>query len=247
MGVDRALWWSVWWPWAVVWVVTAVAVVVASGVLFFAWRARRRFAPTREVPGLTLYLNAKNVMDLYQVGGFGDALVKEVTDRVGVTKDGKIALPGLPDVSAGVSSGREVVKTYLERYEPITVVGVLIDALEAAGSVVHVDLVEQTVVRNAALERVAHGVSEVTLRKLKSYVSVKGEFKLEEDSSSSSDIAVFTAAVGSDGVRVRVECQADGLDPSVGDVPFDATCLGRVQAWRPASRELVVRPIAMFQ
>ncbi|MBB5958386.1 hypothetical protein FHS29_004994 [Saccharothrix tamanrassetensis] len=244
MAVDRALWWSVWWPWAVVWMVTALAILVALGVLFFAWRARHRFGPTREVPGLTLYLNAKNVMDLYQVGGFGDALVKEVTDRVGVTKDGKIALPGLPDLSAGVSSGREVVKTYLERYEPITVVGVLIDALEAAGSLVHVDLAEQTVVRNSALDRVAHKEEVVRLRKLKSYVSVRGEFQLEEDGG---EAAVFTSAVGSDGMRVRVECQPDDLDPSVGDGPFDAICLGRVQAWRPATRELVVRPIAMFQ
>ncbi len=242
MGVDRALWWSVWWPWAVVWIVTVVAVVVAVGVFLFAWRARHRFAPPREVPGLTLYLNGKSVMDLYQVGGFGDALVKEVTDRVGTTKDGKVALPGLRDTGAGISTGREVVKTYLERHEPITVVGVLLAALEATGSLVHVDLAEQTVVRGPAMDRVAHGAA-VTLRKLNSYVSVKGEFELAEEGKG---VSVFVAAVGDDGVRVRVECQADGLD-DVPEGPFDAICLGRVQAWRAEAGELVVRPIAMFQ
>ncbi|WP_147455044.1 hypothetical protein [Saccharothrix australiensis] len=59
--------------------------------------------------------------------------------------------------------------------------------------------------------------------------------------------AVLTSAVGADDVRVRIECRSDDLDSGVGEGPFDATCLGRVQAWRPASRELVVRPIALFQ
>ncbi|WP_309117834.1 hypothetical protein [Saccharothrix sp.] len=241
MAVDRALWWSVWWPWAVVWLVTALAVPVALGVFVLAWRSRRRFVPTREVPGLTVYLNAKYVMDLYQVGGFGDAVVKEVVDRVGTTKDGKIALPGLSESGLGVSSGREVVKTYLERFEPITVVGVLMDALDRIGEVVRVDLEERTVTRNAVLDRVAHKAREVRLRKLKSYVLVKGEFELAEDA------PVLTAPIGDTGDVVRVECQEDGLDPNVPDGPFDAICLGRVQAWRGGSRELVVRPIAVFQ
>ncbi|MEV0675807.1 hypothetical protein AB0I60_04700 [Actinosynnema sp. NPDC050436] len=247
--MDRALWWSVWWPWAVVWVVTVLAVVVAVVALVLAWRARHRFAPVREVPGLTLYLNAKSVMDLYQVGGFGDALVKEVTHRVGVTKDGKVAIPGLPDLAAGVAYGREVVKTYLERSEPISVVGVLLDALEAAGSLVHVDLTDQTVVRSPALERSpapgggAQG-DAVALRKLKAYVLLKGEFSIEEEKDG---VTVLLADVGADGVRVRVECLASGLDDALPEGLFDAVCLGRVQAWRAEAKELVVRPIAVFQ
>ena len=59
---------------------------------------------------------------------------------------------------------------------------------------------------------------------------------------------MFLATVGGDdGVRVRVECLAEGLDDMVPDGLFDAVCLGRVQAWRADARELVVRPIAMFQ
>ncbi|CCH29253.1 hypothetical protein ABZ816_35390 [Actinosynnema sp. NPDC047251] len=243
MEVDRSLWWSVWWPWAVVWLVTVLAVVVAGVVAFVAWRARFRFAPVREVPGLTLYLNAKFVMDLYQVGGFGDALVKEVTHRVGVTKDGKVAFPGLPDLGAGVAYDRQVVKTYLERAEPISAVGVLLDALEAAGSLVHVDLTEQTVVRSAALERAAQE-GPVSLRKVKAYVLVKGEFSIEEERDG---VTVLLASVGADGAKVRVECLEGGLDDAVPEGVFDAVCLGRVQAWRGDADELLVRPIALFQ
>lgn len=251
MAVDRTLWWSVWWPWAVVWLVTALAVVVAIGVAVWAWRSRHRFAPAREVPGLTIYLHEKSVMDLYQVGGFGDAMAKEVVDRVGVTKDGKIALRGLDLGVEGVrTSGREVVKTYIEQYEPIAVVGLLLDALESASAVVHVDLRDLSVLRNTALEQRAQTVDVVRLRRLDAYVSVKGVFRVASDGDGTT---VFLAPFGDpddpeDGPQVRVECYHAGLrDDVVPEGGFQARCLGRVQAWRADVQQLVIRPIAMFQ
>ncbi|PSL52438.1 hypothetical protein B0I31_113110 [Saccharothrix carnea] len=251
MAVDRALWWSVWWPWAVVWLVTVLAVVATIGVTVWAWRSRHRFAPAREVPGLTIYLHEKSVMDLYQVGGFGDAMAKEVVDRVGVTKDGKIALRGLDLGVEGVrTSGREVVKTYIEQYEPIAVVGLLLDALESASAVVHVDLGDLTVLRNTALEQRAQTPDVVRLRRLDAYVSVKGVFRVVSDGDGTT---VFLAPFGDpddpeDGPQVRVECYHSGLrDDVVPEGGFRAQCLGRVQAWKADSRELVIRPIAMFQ
>lgn len=255
MAVDRALWWSVWWPWAVVWIVTALAVVVALGVGLWAWRSRRRFTPSREVPGLTIYLHEKSVMDLYQVGGYGDAMTKEVVDRVGVTKDGKIALKGLDmGVEGARQSGREVVKTYIEQYEPIAVVGVLLDALEAASGVVHVDLRDLSVRRNTALEqhleRHSAPTDVVRLRRIDSYVSVKGVFRVASDGDGTT---VFLAPFGDPddpetGPQVRVECYNAGLrDDVVPEGGFQARCLGKVQAWRADDRQLVIRPIAMFQ
>ncbi|MEV8440137.1 hypothetical protein AB0425_22395 [Actinosynnema sp. NPDC051121] len=255
MAVDRTLWWSVWWPWVVVWVVTALAIAVAVGVAVWAWRSRGRFTPSREVPGLTIYLHEKSVMDLYQVGRYGDAMAKEVVDRVGVTKDGKIALKGLDlGVEGARTSGREVVKTYIEQYEPIAVVGVLLDALESAAGVVHVDLHKLTVRRNTALEQHLEQQVEpadvVRLRRIDSYVSVKGVFRVASDGG---EKTVFLAPFGDpddpeDGPQVRVECLNAGLrDDAVPEGGFQARCLGKVQAWKADSRQLVIKPIAMFQ
>ncbi|MFE2756707.1 hypothetical protein ACFXGA_32400 [Actinosynnema sp. NPDC059335] len=251
MAVDRALWWSVWWPWAVVWIVTALALVVAAGVAVWAWRSRRRYAPPREAPGLTIYLHEKSVMDLYQVGRYGDAMTKEVVDRVGVTKDGKIALKGLDlGLEGARTSGREVVKTYIEQYEPIAVVGLLLDALESASAVVHVDLRDLTVLRNAALEQHLREGDAVRLRRIDSYVSVKGVFRVASDRDGTT---VFLAPFGDpddpeEGPQVRVECHHTGLrDDVVPEGGFQARCLGKVQAWKADAQQLVIRPIAMFQ
>jgi hypothetical protein len=251
VAVDRALWWSVWWPWAVVWIVTVLALVVAAGVGVWAWRSRHRFAPAREVPGLTIYLHEKSVMDLYQVGRYGDAMTKEVVDRVGVTKDGKIALKGLDLGVEGVrTSGREVVKTYIEQYEPIAVVGVLLDALESAAGVVHVDLRDLTLLRNTALEQHLESSETVRLRRIDSYVSVKGVFRVASDGGGTT---VFLAPFGDpddpeQGPQVRVECYNAGLrDDVVPEGGFQARCLGKVQSWKADSQQLVIRPIAMFQ
>lgn len=251
MAVDRGLWWSVWWPWVLVWAVTALALLVTVGVAMWAWRSRHRYVPSREVPGLTIYLHEKSVMDLYQVGRYGDAMTKEVVDRVGVTKDGKIALKGLDlGVEGARTSGREVVKTYIEQYEPIAVVGVLLDALESASGVVHVDLRDLTVLRNTALEQHLESFESVRLRRIDSYVSVKGVFRVASDGDGTT---VFLAPFGDpddpeQGPQVRVECYNGGLrDDVVPEGGFQARCLGKVQAWKADAQQLVIRPIAMFQ
>ncbi|WP_440899581.1 hypothetical protein [Actinosynnema sp.] len=251
MAVDRALWWSVWWPWAVVWVVTALALLVALGAVVAAWRGRARYAPAPGVPGVPIYLDEKAVMDLYQVGGYGDAMTKEVVDRVGTTRDGKIALKGVDvGVEGARQSGREVVKTYIENSEPIAVVGVLLGALESAHGVVHVDLRDRTVRGDVALERaLGDGARTARLRRIDAYVSVRGEFR---ETGRHDGTRVFQAPYGdpddpAEGPQVVVECQSAGLRPDV--VPegvFSARCLGRVQAWKAGSGEMVIRPIAVF-
>jgi hypothetical protein len=196
VAVDRGLWWSVWWPWVIVGIVAVLALLTAARAFVTAWRSRRLAAPSPRVPGLTLYLNAKSVMDAYQVGGFGDVIVKEVTDRVGVTKDGKVAFPSGPiDIGGGVSSQREVVKTYVEDFPPIAVVGMLLAALEAADGVMHVDLSDRTIRRNTALERAmpTPGARSAQLRKLRTFASVKGELRHVGDGDGTT---VFLAPIG---------------------------------------------------
>ncbi|WP_158842694.1 hypothetical protein [Saccharothrix deserti] len=252
MAVDRELWWSVWWPWAVLWIATALALVVAVGVAVWAWRVRRRYLPG-EVPGVPIYLDDKAVIGIYQVGRFGDAITKEVIQRVGYTKDGKIALPGL-DAAAGAAHSHEVIKTYMETHEPIAVIGVLMAALESADGVVHVDLRRLTLRRNTALEQHLRSLDgppiSARLRWIDSYVSVKGTFRMDSERDGTT---VFLAAFGAqdnpeEGPQMRIACNSAGLrDELVPEGAFNARCLGRVQAWKAEEGHLVIRPIAMFQ
>jgi hypothetical protein len=244
----------VWWPWAVTWIVTVLAVVVAAVVFVLAWRARGRYSGTTDVPGLTIYLNEKRVTDIYQSGGYGDAITKQVVDKVGVTKDGKLKLGAQEiGVEAARTSGREVIKTYLEEYGAIQAIGVVLKGLESAHGVVHLDLHELSAVRNTALER-HFGPGEVTadqLRRINCYVSVTGEFRVLDVTNGRT---AFLAPIGNPddsktGPQVRVECGSDGLRDETlpNDDTLHARCLGKVQAWREQEQELVIRPVAIFQ
>ena len=252
MAVDNTLWWSVWWPWVAVWATTVVALLVATTALVWAWRVRKRFTAVRDVPGLTFYLNERSVMDLYQSGGYGDALRREVEERVGTSKDKKVALKVQETVEAsgGRSSGREVVSRYIETAEPIAVIGVLLTVLEAADGVVHVDLRKRTMVRNNALLRSGIDGRTARLHGLDTYVSIKGVFRAAQENGATT---VFLAPYGDpddqgEGPQVRLECNSAGLrDEVIPEGTFQARCLGKVQAWKAGDGELVIRPIAMFQ
>ncbi|WP_026425151.1 hypothetical protein [Actinokineospora inagensis] len=255
MAVDRALWWSVWWPWVLVWCVTALAIVVAVGSVGWAWRVRRRYTPARQVPGITFYLHKKSVLDLYQAGGYGDAISREVEERVGTQRKRKLGVAWRSANAAGEhSSEREVVSRYFTEADPIAVIGVLLDALEAADGVVHVDLRDRTVVDNVAVARLRDrsggGPAPVRLRGIDSYVSIRGVFRVADHLGSRT---VLLAPFGDpddpeDGPQVRLECHHDGLrDGDLPDGPFQARCLGKVQSWKAGRGELVVRPVAIFQ
>ncbi len=255
-ALDRELWWSVWWPWLLVWGATFLAVVVAVVAVALAWRRRRRFATARVVPGITFYLHEKSVMDLYQSGGYGDALRKEVEERVGSTSDGAVALKVREvGVGGGRTREREVVSRYISDAEPISVIGVLLDVLESADGVVHVDLRHRTVLRNDALAQALGdraGAAEPRLREIDAYVSVRGVFRLADPDQQVDGKTVFLAPFGdpddpAQGPQVRIECHREGLRDEIPQGPFRARCLGKVQSWKAADGVLVLRPIAVFQ
>ncbi|GLZ42687.1 hypothetical protein [Actinokineospora sp. NBRC 105648] len=249
--IDRGLWWSVWWPWVAVWALTALAVVVAVGAFALAWSARARAARTRHVPEITFYLHEKSVMDLYRAGGYGDALRREVEVREGASTEGWFGFATrFFRGHRRRTDEREMVSRYITTAEPIEVIGVLIDALDAADGVVHVDLRNQTMVRTGAVAAAQEkeGSATVRLRQLDGYVSVRGVFRMTEHNGGR---PVFLAPFGDPddpgaGPQLRVECHQDGLrDDEIPEGPFHARCLGKVQSWN--SGELVVRPIAIFQ
>jgi hypothetical protein len=246
VAVDSELWWSVWWPWVVVFGVGLLGLAVAVGAFVVAWRARHRFAPNRTVPGFTFYLDEGAVEEIYRVGGFGDLIAKEVTRTVGVTKDGKLAIPGV-SLDVGKATSSEIIETYIKEYKAIDVIGLLINALDDGDDLLHVNLSRRTVERNVALERAMAKAGDTSgrLRKLKSYVLVEGDFR---DGGEIEDGRIYLAPIGDeqDGPQVRVECEkkllADKKSRPKG--PFMGVCLGRVLSWEDP--DLTIRPIAIF-
>jgi hypothetical protein len=229
-----------------VWLVTVLAVLVAVVAFVLAWRVRER---PSTVPGLTFYLDEKSVMDLYVSGGYGDAMQREVEVRKGVNKGGKLMFK-MPWGEGGGdrTTGHEEVTRYIANASPIAVIGVLLDALESQHGVVHVDLRDRTVSRNKALP--TDSAHQLRLRRIDSYVSVRGVFRLAARSDSA---IVLMAPYGDpddpgEGPQVRLDCHHEGL--RVDEIPegvFKARCLGTVQSWKAGSGELVIHPIAIFQ
>ncbi|MBP2320951.1 hypothetical protein JOF56_001336 [Kibdelosporangium banguiense] len=251
MGVDSELWWSVWWPWVVVLVVGVAALIAGGWTFMVARRARHRFAPVRTVRGSPFYLDQPEVEGICRANTLVGLVAKEVTRTVGVTKDGKLALPGA-SLDVGKATSSQIVETYIEKKEAIDVVGVLLNALDDGAELLHANLGNRTMERGAALERAMAKTGEASgrLHKLKSYVLVEGEFQYAEDGDGS---VIFKAPIGNpadpgDKSRMRVECEEAWLvkkDRATSKVPFDAVCFGRMLPfWEEP--ELTIRPIVIF-
>jgi hypothetical protein len=259
VDVDPELWKSVWLPEVVTCVVAGIAVVAAivvAVVVFVAtWRARERLPGAIDVPPLRIYLNEKRVTDIYEVGGYGEAINKQVVKKVGRSREGRVRLgaQGI-EVEAGGASNHEVIETYMRTYGAIMAIRVVLKGLEAADGVVYVDLRKPCVIRNKALEQHLEP-GEVTadrLNEIECYVWMSGKFSVTGDANGRT---TFLAPIGKPPAdpttrpwpQVRVECDElqDNTLPKKGTL--HARCLGKVQAWQENDQELVVIPIAMFR
>lgn len=149
---------------------------------------------------------------------------------------------------------------YIQKAEPITVIGMIIDVLDKRDGIVYVNLVRQELVQNRALVNAlgwADGPESTRLRTARlrgidAYVSMKGLFRRVR--SDDDGRTVFIAPYGEppdpmQGPRVRFRCRNSGFRDAdeVPEGTFQAQCLGRVEDWDPASGELIVHPIAIFK
>lgn len=249
-------WWDAWWPWLLVWGITAVSLTAAVAIAVTHWR--RHPAPTTtHPPGISFYLNDESVMDLYrQHGGkYKAALRHEVQERSSSTSEGEVSAELVP-VRASAKRGvnNEIFRSYVENAEPITVIGIIIDVLEQAGDIVHVDLRKQVVTANHALAKAldtedGKQPTVVRLRGLETFVSIRGQFHATNRTPA---VTTFEAPYGeptdpADGPQVHLTCPTSGLRPSVPTGTFSARCLGRVETWDPETRRLIVHPIAIFR
>jgi hypothetical protein len=231
-----------------VWLATVLAALIAFGALIWAWRSR---GGPSNVPGLTFYLDEKSVMDIYVSGGYGDAMEREVEIREDRSKGGKFVLK-LPWGESGGNrtTGHEEVTRYIKTASSIAVIRVVLDALESQNGVVHVDLRDRTVLRNKALQHAVDSSDQLKLRRVDSYISVRGLFRMVDRTDST---IVLRAPYGdpddpADGPQLRLECHHEGLRmDAVPDGVFKARCLGTVQSWKAGTAELVIHPIAIFQ
>lgn len=208
----------------------------------------------RSLPGISFYLDDEAVMDLYleYSGKYGTALSKDVKHRIttsrefeGSTTSALLKAQG----KQGVTS--EILTSYLVEAEPITVIRTVIDVLNQASDIVDVDLLKQEVTANHALDN-ALGTegkrpTRVCLRRLKTFVSISGEFRETYDSTA--EEITFEAPYGDSDAPtyVRLRCTTSGLRRTrVPRGTFSAYCLGRVEGWDDVTGRLDVFPIAIF-
>jgi hypothetical protein len=261
MGVIDASWWGVWWPWMLLWTGTVAAMVVAATIMITHWRRHRKATAARG-HGSAFYLNNDRIMDLYHQLNRNHGVTSRQDVEVTISKDQEAKIMArIAQSEAGGSHGmrREEHRRYTqEPPQPITVIGAVIDVLDAAGDIVNIELGEPAATPRRAIGKISPGKnvdrrSAVRLSDVPypSLVSVYGTFRLASPNDSApSFLAPYGSSTGHAGnTYVQVECPVQGLrDPNA--VPpgrFRARCLGHVQDWKPQQGRLVLDPIAIFR
>ncbi|MFJ2262703.1 hypothetical protein ACIOKD_31100 [Streptomyces sp. NPDC087844] len=262
MAVVDAQWWGVWWAWMTVWLVTAAGLVTLGAVLVRHVRERgrgRRSVGQRSAYSVCFYLDEKAVMDLYRIGNYSAALEQAVEHRTNVNTS--VGLWGrlLPwTVKASRDVTQEKFSSYVAKSEPISVIGMLLDAFERADVIVHADLRTGDVTPNRALAEALGpdaGRGGVALSDIEEFVSVRGRFLVEPGSepgaeSETAEGIVLRAPYGDPGqpAHVRVTCAAGGLrNERLNGGTFQARCLGKMTGWREDTREVTLEAIAIFR
>ncbi|WP_020668213.1 hypothetical protein [Amycolatopsis nigrescens] len=257
MAADSELWWSVWWPWVLLWALTAAAVVAAVVILVTHWRRSGRRPTPRRVNDISFYLDDDSVMDIYRQQRYKPALRQQVEEKISSSKSAEVSAES-PVLKGGAKHNvnSEIFRKYIEKAEPITVIGIILEVLEGADDIVHVDLGKSQIAHNKAMTKAldpADGTESdqrapVGLSDLDAYVSLKGLFRKDtQNGEVTTFLAPYGSAADTDGAWVRAECATSGLRRTVPKGAFQARCLGKVQDWDPRTRELVIDPIAIFR
>jgi hypothetical protein len=180
-------------------------------------------APTTAEEAADFATSIKPLLDcdgpLRQHGGkYKAALRQEVQERSTSTSEGEMSADLAPvqaRAKRGVNS--EVFHSYIENAEPITVIGIIIDVLDQAGDIVHVDLRKQTVTSSRALARALDTDDDkqptaVRLRGLETFVSIRGLFRATDRTP---EVTTFEAPYGeppdltapADGPQIHLTCR----------------------------------------
>jgi hypothetical protein len=257
MAIFDPLWRSVWWPWLLIWAATFLSLVIAMALALRYWYIHYRRAAAVRHHDISFYLDDKSVMDLYlQYGGkYKAPLRQEVKEHISNNREIELNADLAPiQTRAKTGVNRDVIRSYIENAEPITVIGIIIDVLEQADDIVHVDLRKREVTFNRALNKIrnAHGdegPTAIHLRGLDTFVSIRGQFHVAEVTDAATTFeAPFGAPTNTPHPRVSCHCMASGMRGApVPSSSFSARCLGRVEEWDANTGRLKVHPIALFR
>jgi hypothetical protein len=253
MAVFDPLWRGLWWPWLLIWAITLVSLFIAGAIAVTYWLRYLRPHIARH-HGISLYLDDDAVMDLYlQYGGkYMEPLSQEVQEHISNSRELELNAD-LARLQARAKTGvnSDIFSSYIKKAEPITVIGIIIDVLEQADDIVHVDLRKQEVTFNRALDKALDDErpTAVRLRGLDTFVSIRGEFSATEPTAAD---PTFEAPYGdppsSPETYLTCTCATSGMrGTAVPTGSFPARCLGRVENWDPQTSRLKVNPIAIFR
>jgi hypothetical protein len=243
------------------WTGTVAAMVAAVGIVITHWRRHRKATAARG-HGSAFYLNSDRIMDLYRQLGRNHGVTGQQDVEVTISKDQEAKIMArIVQSEAGGSHGmrREEHRRYTEEpLQPITVIGAVIDVLDAAGDIVNVELDEPVGTARRAIGKISPGKNVVRRNTVRlsdvpnlSLVSVYGKFRLASSNDSAPTfLAPYGGSTGhAENAYVQVNCPVQGLrDPNA--VPtgrFRARCIGHVQDWNPQQGRLVLDPIAIFR
>jgi hypothetical protein len=238
-----------------IWIGTVVSAGVAVTITVRHRRRHRATAAKRLLRG-ALYLDDNSVMDLYEQysGKYRVPLESKVEHKTISTRMAEI-IAKLSWVGARGHRGvnNEVIRTWVEKATPISVIGTIIDVLDEADDIVEVDLHNCEIVAHHALASLTTAgdkhLNLMQLRDIKEFVLVRGRFRMAEQIDSTT---TFQAPYGDPkdptvGTQMRVTCAASGLRGfAVPTGCFPACCLGYMQDWRSEERCLVLHPVAIF-
>jgi hypothetical protein len=246
------------------WLVTIGAALAAATIVgayrLAVARFRRTAVPTvRRDRGICIYLHEKTVMNIYLQGDY-EALSQVVEETTRSDREGSVTgqFGGLGG-RLGQKTAREILTKYIKEAGPITVIGRIITAFERADDIVYANLITRTLEPGRALDRAlsAHGRNAARWRSARLhdldpfvYVSITGRFRVtgETDTTTTLSAPYGEPTDAPDRQQhVSVTCETSQLLEKVPAGPFSARCLGRIQNWDPATRELTIDPvIAIF-
>jgi len=253
VAVTDAAWWGVWWPWMLVWSVTVTALVAAAAMAVLAFVHWQRHPRSRTLD-FAFYLDEPLTMDTYKQMGLRPSVSRKVQHEVqsGSKRGLRIQFPG---TSLGADkehkSDARMLREYDENDEPITVIGPIMDTLEATKQIAWIDLGQEPLVQlkpSAEKTPDRSSGSPITLEDMRGWrcwFMISGVFE-QNDSQ-----LTFTATSGRHRpgqAAVRIEYRSvTGLRDEVPAGPFLGRCLGRVKDWDHTHQQLVVHAMAIFR
>ncbi|WP_324789481.1 hypothetical protein [Streptomyces sp. H51] len=252
LGAAAAAVWDAWGrQWLVRWLLTAAAWAWLCGYgapNLVRWSRSRQGGDRGRVRGMCFCLHRKRVMDIFESGGFTEALRQEVADRTNVSAGTGDRAPAKGKVS------RERVTTYVREETPIKVIRLLMDTMRKEDRLVDADLTTGVLQPNRAVaarlrERRREDIALSDVMSEFGWVTARFTASRPEGG----DIVLRAGHGDGRPAHIRVTCAVRDVREQFRDeeysdgIEFQARCLGKVRSWNRQARELTLDAVAVFR